>query len=108
MQQGDKFILSNEIVVHKIIRNKIYSTNAEDVVLCLKIVSNVALLQIIPRVFTYNYKINKSNEIYIMLRENGITMEVSDINYGNQKLITFYKNGEKILESEHTFHYITI
>lgn len=100
--------MSNEIVVHKIIRNRIYSSNVEDVVLCLKIVSNVALLQIIPGVFTYNYKINKSNEIYIMLRENGITMEVSDINYGNQKLITFYKNGEKILESEHTFHYITI
>ena len=76
--------------------------------LCLRLALNTAFLQTVPRIFAENYKINKSNEIYTILKENEITMEVSDINYGNQKLITFYKNGEKILESEHTFHYITI
>lgn len=74
--------------------------------LCLRLALNTAFLQTVPRVFAENYKINKSNEIYIMLRENGITMEVSDINYGNSKLITFYKNGERVLESELTFKYM--
>lgn len=93
-------------LVHENIRNKIYSNNTEDVMLCLRLALNTAFLQTVPRVFAENYKINKSNEIYIMLRENGITMEVSDINYGNSKLITFYKNGERVLESELTFKYM--
>lgn len=37
---------------------------------------------------------------------NFTDMEVSDINYGNSKLIIFYKNGERILESELTFKYM--
>lgn len=93
-------------LIHENIRNKIYSNNTEDVMLCLRLALNTAFLQTVPRVFAENYKINKNNEIYIMLRENGITMEVSDINYGNQKLITFYKNGERVLESELTFKYM--
>lgn len=74
--------------------------------LCLRLALNTAFLQTVPRVFAENYKINKSNEIYTILKENEITMEVSDINYGNQKLITFYKNGERVLESELTFKYM--
>lgn len=93
-------------LIHENIRNKIYSSNAEDVELCLKLALNTAFLHTVPRVFAENYKINKSNEIYTILKENGITMEVSDINYGNQKLITFYKNGERVLESELTFKYM--
>lgn len=37
---------------------------------------------------------------------NFTDMEVSDINHGNSKLITFYKNGERVLESELTFKYM--
>ena len=93
-------------LIHENIRNKIYSNNTEDVMLCLRLALNTAFLQTVPRVFAENYKINKSNEIYTILKENGITMEVSDINYGNSKLITFYKNGERVLESELTFKYM--
>ena len=93
-------------LIHENIRNKIYSNNTEDVMLCLRLELNTAFLQTVPRVFAENYKINKSNEIYTILKENEITMEVSDINYSNQKLITFYKNGERVLESELTFKYI--
>lgn len=93
-------------LIHENIRNKIYSNNTEDVMLCLRLALNTAFLQTVPRVFAENYKINKSNEIYTILKENEITMEVSDINYGNSKLITFYKNGERVLESELTFKYM--
>lgn len=93
-------------LVHENVRNKIYSNNTEDVMLCLKLALNTAFLHTVPRVFAENYKINKSNEIYTILKENGITMEVSDINYSNQKLITFYQNGERVLESELTFKYM--
>lgn len=74
--------------------------------LCLRLALNTAFLHTVPRVFAENYKINKSNEIYTILKENEITMEVSNINYGNSKLITFYKNGERVLESELTFKYV--
>lgn len=93
-------------LIHENIRNKIYSNNTEDVMLCLRLALNTAFLQTVPRVFAENYKINKSNEIYTILKENEITMEVSDINYGNSKLIIFYKNGERVLESELTFKYM--
>lgn len=98
--------MSNEIVVHKIIRNKIYSTNAEDVMLCLRLALNTAFLQTVPRVFAENYKINKSNLIYKKLMENKITMEIRKIDYRRARLITFYKNGERVLESELTFKYM--
>ena len=93
-------------LIHENIRNKIYSNNTEDVMLCLRLALNTAFLHTVPRVFAENYKINKSNEIYTILKENEITMEVSDINYGNSKLIIFYKNGERVLESELTFKYM--
>lgn len=93
-------------LVHENVRNKIYSSNAEDVELCLKLALNTALLYTVSGLDVYNYKINKKNEIYTILKENGITMEVRDINYGISKLITFYKNGKKILESKFIFHCI--
>lgn len=93
-------------LVHENVRNKIYSSNAEDVELCLKLALNTALLYTVSGLDVYNYKINKKNEIYTILKENGITMEVRDINYGISKLITFYKNGKIILESEFTFKYM--
>lgn len=93
-------------LVHENVRNKIYSSNAEDVELCLKLALNTAFLQTVPTVFAENYKINKSNSIYKKLMENKITMEVKEIDYGQAELITFYKNGKKILESKFIFHCI--
>lgn len=93
-------------LVHENVRNKIYSNNAEDVMLCLKCALNTAFLQTVPTVFAETIKINKSNSIYKKLMENKITMEVKEIDCGQAELITFYKNGKRILESEFIFHYI--
>lgn len=93
-------------LVHENVRNKIYSSNTEDVMLCLKCALNTAFISTVPTVFAENYKINKSNSIYKKLMENKITMEEYEIDYGKAKLITFYKNGKKILTSKFIFNYI--
>lgn len=93
-------------LVHENVRNKIYSSNTEDVMLCLNCALRTATLRMIPGLFSTIYKINQGNLIYTTLRENGITREIKKIDYGNAELITFYKNGKKILESKFIFHYI--
>lgn len=88
------------MIIEKFIRNTIYTTNIEDIELCLKILLNKILLCRLPDIYFHNNKIKINNELEKKLAINNINMDIKNIDYENSLLITFYKNRKKLINSK--------
>lgn len=88
------------MIIEKFIRNTIYTTNIEDIELCLKILLNKILLYRLPDIYFHNNKIKVNNELEKKLAINNINMNITNIDYGNSLLITFHKNRKKLINSK--------